>query len=108
MSKMTYKSLKEKISIKPKDKNLAVFDSIRKSLSKPYFKAKNFLLYHSDVVEMLSFFPKECVDLIFADPPYMLSNDGFTCHAGKMVSVNKGKWDKSQGLENDFNFLLNS
>lgn len=104
MARTSYKAVKEKIKIKPKKGNFTVFDSIRKSLSKPYFKAKNFLLYHSDVVEMLSFFPKECVDLIFADPPYMLSNDGFTCHAGKRVSVNKGKWDKSQGLENDFSF----
>ena len=35
-------------------------------------------------------------DTIFADPPYFLSNDGITCHSGKMVSVNKGDWDKSK------------
>jgi site-specific DNA-methyltransferase (adenine-specific) len=40
-------------------------------------------------------------DLIFADPPYLLSNDGITCSGGKMVSVNKGEWDRSHGLEND-------
>ena len=32
--------------------------------------------------------------MIFADPPYFLSNDGITCKSGKMVSVNKGSWDK--------------
>ncbi len=42
--------------------------------------------------------------MIFADPPYNLSNDGFTVHAGKRVSVNKGAWDKSSGTENDFEF----
>ncbi|MCL1967959.1 MAG: site-specific DNA-methyltransferase [Bacteroidetes bacterium] len=42
--------------------------------------------------------------MIFADPPYNLSNNGITCHAGKMVSVNKGKWDKSNGFENDVEF----
>ncbi|HEX2788721.1 MAG TPA: site-specific DNA-methyltransferase [Ignavibacteria bacterium] len=42
--------------------------------------------------------------MIFADPPYMLSNDGFTCQAGRMVSVNKGKWDKSKGFEEDLKF----
>jgi len=42
--------------------------------------------------------------MIFADPPYMLSNDGITCYAGKMVSVNKGNWDKSNGFDNDLNF----
>lgn len=35
-------------------------------------------------------------DLIFADPPYFLSNDGITCQAGRMVSVNKGVWDKAE------------
>ncbi|MDD2230359.1 MAG: site-specific DNA-methyltransferase [Candidatus Cloacimonetes bacterium] len=39
--------------------------------------------------------------MIFADPPYMLSNDGFTCQNGRMVKVNKGKWDKSKGFEED-------
>jgi site-specific DNA-methyltransferase (adenine-specific) len=42
--------------------------------------------------------------MIFADPPYNLSNGGVTCHAGKMVSVDKGKWDKSNGFENDVEF----
>jgi len=44
--------------------------------------------------------------MIFADPPYHLSNGGFTCHAGKRVSVNKGKWDESKGIKEDFNFHL--
>lgn len=39
-------------------------------------------------------------------PPYFLSNGGITCHAGKMVSVNKGKWDKSKGVEEDHKFNL--
>ncbi len=51
--------------------------------------------------------PDASVDMIFADPPYNLSNDGFTCQSGKMVSVNKGKWDKSKGIENDFEFHFN-
>jgi site-specific DNA-methyltransferase (adenine-specific) len=42
--------------------------------------------------------------MIFADPPYFLSNDGITCHAGKMVSVNKGKWDKSRGADANHEF----
>ena len=45
-------------------------------------------------------------DVVFADPPYFLSNDGFSVQAGKQVSVNKGAWDKSRGLKADteFNF----
>jgi len=44
-------------------------------------------------------------DCIFADPPYFLSNGGITCHAGKMVKVDKGDWDKSRGpeLNHEFN-----
>jgi site-specific DNA-methyltransferase (adenine-specific) len=53
---------------------------------------------------VLGHLEKNTVDLIFADPPYNLSNGGFTCHAGRAVSVNKGDWDKSQGIELDFEF----
>ncbi|MBI3189113.1 MAG: site-specific DNA-methyltransferase, partial [Ignavibacteriales bacterium] len=49
-------------------------------------------------------FPDNYVDMIFADPPYNLSNGGVTCYAGRMVSVNKGKWDKSKGFEADLEF----
>ncbi len=42
--------------------------------------------------------------MVFADPPYNLSNGGTSVHAGKRVSVNKGKWDKSRGTEGDFEF----
>ncbi len=50
-------------------------------------------------------FPDGCFDCIFADPPYFLSNGGITCHAGKMVKVDKGDWDKSKGpeLNHEFN-----
>ena len=44
-------------------------------------------------------YPDGCFDMIFADPPYFLSNGGITCKAGKMVSVNKGEWDKSMGAD---------
>ena len=46
----------------------------------------------------------ESVDMIFADPPYNLSNGGTSVHSGKRVSVNKGAWDKSNGPQEDFNF----
>ncbi|MFV0531433.1 MAG: DNA-methyltransferase [Flavobacteriales bacterium] len=44
-------------------------------------------------------------DMVFADPPYFLSNNGLSIQSGKIVSVNKGKWDKSHGFEfvNNFN-----
>lgn len=47
-----------------------------------------------DSFKVLIKMKSESVDMIFADPPYFLSNDGITCKGGKMVSVNKGSWDK--------------
>ena len=49
-------------------------------------------------------YPDLKFDMIFADPPYFLSNGGITCHGGKMVKVDKGKWDKSQGTELNHEF----
>jgi site-specific DNA-methyltransferase (adenine-specific) len=76
-------------------------------LPKPVFHdpQHHIKIYQGDCLEILAAIPADCVDLIFADPPYFLSNDGITCHAGKMVSVNKGTWDKSKGpdLDHEFN-----
>jgi site-specific DNA-methyltransferase (adenine-specific) len=57
-----------------------------------------------DSIETLNNAQPDSVDMIFADPPYFLSNGGISCHAGKMVSVNKGKWDKSKGAEENHEF----
>src|SRR5579859_5831215 len=54
-------------------------------------------IYQGDCLDLLAQIPASSVDLVFADPPYFLSNGGITCHAGKMVSVNKGSWDKLPG-----------
>lgn len=64
----------------------------------------DFRIVFGDCLEALEELPPDCVDMVFADPPYNLSNDGFTCHAGRAVSVNKGEWDRSQGIEQDFEF----
>lgn len=74
--------------------------------AEPYFqnKEKTFILYKEDSLKLLPQIPDESIDMIFADPPYFLSNGGITCHAGKMVSVNKGKWDKSNGIEDNHLF----
>lgn len=73
---------------------------------KPYFKSqdKNFILLLGDVFDVLQEFDFK-FDMVFADPPYFLSNDGLTIKNGKITSVNKGEWDKSFGIEfiNEFN-----
>src|SRR3989304_4917374 len=67
-------------------------------------------LYHANCLELLdiliSKYPSGRFDMIFADPPYFLSNGGITCHAGKMVKVDKGDWDKSKGHELNHEFNL--
>lgn len=75
---------------------------------KPYFQSYNgsFSLLHGDSLKMLGSLPDRSVDMVFADPPYFLSNGGTTCKSGKMVSVDKGSWDKSSGIETDHDFHL--
>jgi len=72
--------------------------------TKPYFQKDNFVLYHGDSIALLNQLAPSSVDMIFADPPYNLSNGGFTVHAGRMVSVNKGEWDVSKGFLDDYEF----
>ncbi len=73
---------------------------------RPYFAGKDFVLYNADCLKILEQLPENSIDMIFADPPYLLSNGGFTVQAGKMVSVNKGQWDVSNGLKKDFEFHI--
>lgn len=71
---------------------------------KPYFIKDNFVLYHGDSIRILNQLSENSIDMIFADPPYNLSNGGFSVHAGRMVSVNKGYWDVSKGFQDDYAF----
>lgn len=70
-----------------------------------YFKSIDcrFTLLQGDCVELLNQFDFK-FNMIFADPPYFLSNGGITCQNGQVVSVNKGDWDKSQGFIADSQF----
>lgn len=72
---------------------------------KSYYKSedRNFTLLHGDSVECLTSFDFQ-FDMIFADPPYHLSNNGISIQSGKVVSVNKGMWDCSKGFEEDYRF----
>ena len=72
----------------------------------PYYKSndKNFTLLHGDSNELLPKFEHK-FDMVFADPPYFLSNNGLTIKNGKVTSVNKANWDTSPGIYqiNEFN-----
>ena len=71
----------------------------------PFYKStdRNFTLLQGDCIELLNSFEFK-FDMIFADPPYHLSNGGISVQSGKMVSVNKGDWDRSQGADVDYAF----
>lgn len=77
---------------------------LKKKGYEPYYLDGDFVLYQADSVELIKAIPKESLDMIFADPPYNLSNDGYSVHSGKRVSVNKGEWDSSQGFRQDYDF----
>ena len=63
-------------------------------------------LYRGDALEVLARLPEESIDCVWTDPPYLLSNGGVTCVSGRMVSVDKGEWDRSRGIEADHAFNL--
>ncbi len=75
-------------------------------MPKPYFTSqdKSFTLLKGNTLDLLPQFEHK-FDMVFADPPYFLSNDGLSVQNGEIVSVNKGKWDRSRGLDyvNEFN-----
>ncbi len=71
----------------------------------PYYASQSddFTLCKGDCLEVVPQLDKK-FDMVFADPPYFLSNGGFSVQAGKPVSVNKGAWDRSRGLAADTEF----
>ena len=70
----------------------------------PYFCSHNIELYLSDTFEALGKMLPGKVDMIFADPPYFLSNGGITCNSGKIASVDKGEWDKIGTIDEKHKF----
>ena len=67
---------------------------------KPFYRStnKDFTLVEGDCVSVLEAFDFK-FDMIFADPPYFLSNGGISVSSGKVVCVDKGKWDKAPSPE---------
>ena len=91
---------------------MAINKSQEAKLISPYWQAPSVegSLYLGDCIELMDLliadFPDGCFDMIFADPPYFLSNGGVTCKSGEMVAVDKGLWDKSRGVEANHQFGL--
>lgn len=71
----------------------------------PYYRSddRDFTLLNGDCFELLPQFNFK-FDMVFADPPYFLSNDGISVQSGKIVSVNKGEWDRGGSQQDIDNF----
>ncbi len=69
-----------------------------------YFQEDGFQLLHGDTFQLLKKIEPQSIDLIFADPPYFLSNGGISVHSGRMVSVDKADWDKGMPLEKKLDY----
>ena len=59
---------------------------------------KMFSLYKGDSLQILGQIPGQ-FDMIFADPPYFLSNGGKKIQGRRIVSVDKGEWDKVKSID---------
>ena len=75
-----------------------------KGKTEPYFENDIGQLYLGDSFQLLKRMVPESVDMIFADPPYFLSNDGVTCRSGHLVSVNKASWDEGMDFQSRHRF----
>lgn len=59
-----------------------------------------FIIYNGDCIQVMKEIKSETIDLIFADPPYFLSNGGKSISSDKVVLVDKGEWDKKENYNN--------
>lgn len=73
----------------------------------PFYKSSSndFLLAHGDCFRLLKEFDFK-FDMIFADPPYFLSNGGISLQSGKVVCVDKGDWDKGKSQDEVMEFNM--
>jgi len=95
-----------KLSPLPKPSSAPAAATAPPHLPAPVFRddKHHIRIFQGDCLDILAALPENSIDLIFADPPYFLSNNGITCHAGRMVSVNKGEWDRSRGADANHEF----
>jgi site-specific DNA-methyltransferase (adenine-specific) len=78
--------------------------SVLEKLPQPFYIDEVSALVCGDAFDLLARMPDSSVDLVFADPPYFLSNGGISCSGGKQVLVDKGDWDKGLSVEEKHEF----
>jgi site-specific DNA-methyltransferase (adenine-specific) len=74
------------------------------SETKYYFQNKECSLIDDDTFHALTLIKPRSIDLIFADPPYLLSGGGISCKSGKQVICDKGSWDKPLNIKEKIAF----
>lgn len=69
-------------------------------MTNPFYKSEtsDFFLIHGNSFQVLEQLELK-FDMIFADPPYFLSDGGISLQNGQIVCVDKGEWDKSKSLQ---------
>jgi site-specific DNA-methyltransferase (adenine-specific) len=63
-------------------------------------------LIFGDCLIELKKIKSESVKMVFADPPYFLSNGGISCKSGEKVCVDKGDWDKERDIQKIKDFTM--
>lgn len=71
-----------------------------------YHKTEYTNLIYADAFQYMAKLPNNCIDVLITDPPYFLSNGGISNSGGKIVSVDKGDWDKNQDPEQFYRELI--
>lgn len=69
-----------------------------------FYQDKDSKLILGNSFQIMKELEPEHFDMIFADPPYFLSNGGISNSGGKMVTVDKGNWDKIDTLSEKYDF----
>ena len=69
-----------------------------------YYEDERSTLILGDAFEALASPPDASFYMVFADPPYSLSNDGISNSGGRQVIVNKGEWDRGLSVEDKHEF----
>ncbi len=66
------------------------------------YKVENLInsIINDNCLEVMKDIPDKSINLVFADPPYNLSGDGYvTCKNGKKVKCDKGIWDRIEDID---------
>lgn len=73
-------------------------------MKNPFYEDDYSIIYQGDAIKILKNITPKSIDMIFADPPYFLSNGGVSCQSGKQVSVDKGDWDKGMSPDDKLKY----